>query len=52
MLDYRQSIRDYIFASRKLLELGELTDEEAEVMLDVSKRLSLLLGNDQDKPEN
>lgn len=49
MSDYRQSVREYILASRRVLDLGELTDEEVEAVRDMAKRLSVLTGNDQDR---
>ena len=49
MSNYRQSVRDYMLASRKVLELGELTDEEAEAVMDMSKRQSVLLGHEGDQ---
>jgi len=42
MSDYRQSVREYILASRRVLELGDLTNKEAEAVMDMSKRLSVL----------
>ncbi|MDK2744323.1 MAG: hypothetical protein NDI90_15555 [Nitrospira sp. BO4] len=50
MADYRQSIRDYILASRRLLELGELTDDELEVLQDMDERLVVLFGDKRDHP--
>jgi hypothetical protein len=32
MSDYHQSVQDYIGACEALLKIGELTDEEAEVL--------------------
>jgi hypothetical protein len=32
MSDYHQSVQDYIRACEALLKIGELTDEEAEVV--------------------
>ncbi|UVT19128.1 MAG: hypothetical protein H8K03_15115 [Nitrospira sp.] len=52
MSDYRQSVRDYILASRRVLELSELTDEEVGAVQHMAKRLSVLFGDGRDYPED
>jgi hypothetical protein len=49
MLETRQSIRDYISASRKVLELGELSLQEAEALMDKVDRLVALLPHSEEK---
>ena len=43
MADYRQSVREHLAASEKLLEKGDLTDPEAEALRKKIEGLSLLL---------
>jgi hypothetical protein len=49
MADYRQSVQDYIRACEALLEIGELSVEEAEVVEEVFGRIADKFLND-DKP--
>lgn len=37
--EYRQSVQEFVIASRKVLELGELTDEEDEAIRKSMERL-------------
>lgn len=39
MPEYRQSVRKFVLASRKLLELGDLSDEEVEAIRNATERL-------------
>lgn len=43
MLEYRQSVREYIVAARKLMKLRDLSLEEVEALRDASERLSVLI---------
>lgn len=39
MPQYRENVREFVIASRKVLELGELTDEEDDVIRKSIERL-------------
>ncbi len=45
MPDYRQSVRDYILATRRVLELGDLSSEEGEALRETIERLSAVLAH-------
>ena len=40
MADYRQSVQDYIRACEALLKIGELSEEEAEVVEEMYGRIA------------
>ena len=44
--DYRQPVQDYIRACEALLEIGELSDEEAEVVEEMFGRIADKFLND------
>ncbi|MBX3329461.1 MAG: hypothetical protein KF722_03595 [Nitrospira sp.] len=46
MYDYHQSVYEYLFTSKELLERGDLTDDEAEVLRRKIEDLSVLLGEE------
>lgn len=41
--EYRQSVQEVVFASRKVIELGELTDEEDEAIRKSMERLLAIM---------
>ncbi|MDK2744198.1 MAG: hypothetical protein H8K03_11705 [Nitrospira sp.] len=46
MSDYRQSIREHLVASKKLLETGDLSNDEPESLRKKIEGLSALLGEE------
>jgi len=48
--DYRQSIREHLLASKKLLEKGGLSDDEAQALRKKIMGLSLLLNQKPKHP--
>ena len=46
MSNYRQFVQDYVQASEALLKMGELTDNEMEVVQQMTERVSEKLLND------
>ena len=49
MLEYRQSVREYIVAARKLMKLRDLSLEEVDALRDASERLSVLITPSEEK---
>ena len=44
MVEYQHSVYEYIFTSREILERGDLSDDETEVLSGKVEHLAALLG--------
>jgi hypothetical protein len=51
MHDDQESVYEYLFNSKELLERGDLSDDQAEVLRGKIEHLSALLGEERDSPE-
>jgi hypothetical protein len=49
MPEDRQSVWEYVLANRKLLELGDLSDEETEIIRDATERLLSLIAHSDEE---
>jgi hypothetical protein len=43
--DYQEIVREFVSASRKVIELGDLTDEEEDVIKNATERLLAVIAN-------
>lgn len=49
MPEYRQSVREFVLASRTLLELGDLSNEEVEAIRNPTERLLTLIAHSDEE---
>lgn len=49
MPGYRQNVQEFILASRKLLELGDLSNEEVEAIRNATERLLAVIAHSDEE---
>lgn len=50
MAEYRDVVRDYLRASRKMMDLDDMTPEQVEAVRDMAERVAFFFSEEREDP--